>query len=220
VVKPNFEDAPPASTRSCARLVSYLREFCSAPHRKVSPSSSEEPSAACRKGSPTSSSPSCDETDNSPVKSPSLEDGLVAPRKAIASCCWIDRIRSDHSNQHSNFKIADLCFDFDRMAPSPQTRKLLLDAGLFAVSQVLFYYAFKVRRFLYVSCVPVADAPFSLFSTYSPPILRVSPSRLATPASLANRVRYSFTLPVTSTGCDVPNGPKPIKAKRSRDQQS
>ncbi|GAA5985344.1 hypothetical protein JCM11641_006373 [Rhodosporidiobolus odoratus] len=29
------------------------------------------------------------------------------------------------------------------MAPSPQTRKLLLDAGLFAVSQVLFYYAFK-----------------------------------------------------------------------------
>ncbi|GAA6019256.1 hypothetical protein JCM10207_005055 [Rhodosporidiobolus poonsookiae] len=29
------------------------------------------------------------------------------------------------------------------MAPSPQTKKLLLDAGLFAVSQVLFYYAFK-----------------------------------------------------------------------------
>ncbi|GAA5867500.1 hypothetical protein JCM8547_007527 [Rhodosporidiobolus lusitaniae] len=29
------------------------------------------------------------------------------------------------------------------MAPSAQTKKLLLDAGLFAVSQVLFYYAFK-----------------------------------------------------------------------------
>ncbi|GAA5974502.1 hypothetical protein JCM21900_004962 [Sporobolomyces salmonicolor] len=29
------------------------------------------------------------------------------------------------------------------MPPSAQTKKLLLDAGLFAVSQVLFYYAFK-----------------------------------------------------------------------------
>ncbi|GAA5853867.1 hypothetical protein JCM9279_005750 [Rhodotorula babjevae] len=30
------------------------------------------------------------------------------------------------------------------MAPSTQSKKLLLDVGLFAVSQVLFYYAFKV----------------------------------------------------------------------------
>lgn len=31
------------------------------------------------------------------------------------------------------------------MAPSAQTKKLILDGSLFVLSQVAFYYAFKVR---------------------------------------------------------------------------
>lgn len=50
------------------------------------------------------------------------------------------------------------------MAPSAQTKKLILDGSLFVLSQVAFYYAFKVRHrqksiLLVPRTPPPADTP-------------------------------------------------------------